>query len=282
MEIHLDCLPCIINQVLSAARMSTRDGTLQAKIMKEALQLVTQYDDYGNTPELVASMHEIVKNRTGVLDPYKKIKQEDIKAALLFYPRLKEFMAEKDHSLYWALKTSAVGNIIDKAIYKEVDLEGRLEEELLQEFAHCDLEAFSEKIKTAKRVLIIGDNAGETVFDRLFIQRLKPIPVWYAVRNQPVINDATYEDAVMSGVHEDAEIISTGCSAPGAVLGMWSQEFIERFYEADVVISKGQGNYEALSEVDREIYFLLKVKCPVISTKMAIPLNSYVFMKRAP
>jgi hypothetical protein len=262
--------------------MSTRDGILQAKIMKEALQLVTKYDDYGNTPELVASMHEIVKSRTGVLDPYKKIKQEDIKAALLFYPRLKEFMAEKDNSLYWALKTSAVGNIIDKAIYKEVDIEGRLEEELLQEFAHCDFEAFFEKIITAKRVLIIGDNAGETVFDRILIHRLQPIPVWYAVRSQPVINDATYEDAVLSCVHEDAEIISTGCSAPGAVLRMCSKEFIERFYEADVVISKGQGNYEALSQVDREIYFLLKVKCPVISTKMGIPLDSYVFMKREP
>ena len=111
----------------------------------------------------------------------------------------------------------------------------------------------------------LKDNAGEIVFDRLLIERLPPGKVTVAVRGFPVINDATLADAEGAGIHEVAEVIENGSDAPGTILDDCSESFRDRFDKADLVIAKGQGNYETLSEVDKDIYFLLKAKCPVIA-----------------
>ena len=222
-------------------------------------------------------MHQIVKKYTGIKDPYKAVKEKNISAAKEIYPLLKHFLYKKKERLYWALKIAATGNIIDSAIYSDIDLQNCIGQELEKEFSICDIEKLESKLKHAKNLLIIGDNAGETVFDRVLIEDLLRLDITYAVRSEPIINDATIEDARASGLDCSTRLISSGCNAPGMILDECSEEFLNIFNNADVIISKGQGNYETLSDQKREIFFLLKAKCPVISSKLGINVNEYVF-----
>ncbi|NLD05722.1 MAG: DUF89 family protein [Synergistaceae bacterium] len=277
MDIFLDCLPCVLKQVLEASRMATDKPALQEKIIEESLKILQNYKKYESSPDIVKNMHQAVKSLSGVSDPYKAVKERDIKAAKAAYPFLQKFVNNKQNKLYWALKTAATGNIIDSALYNTMNFEASLEDELAKEFSVCSIDIFTEKLKSAKNILIIGDNAGETVFDRILIEHLAGHGITYAVRSEPIINDATLQDALDSGLGSCAKIISTGCGAPGAILDQCSIEFLSVFDKSDIVISKGQGNLEALSDCSRPLFFLLKAKCQMIADKLGVTLNDYVF-----
>ncbi|MDD2370382.1 MAG: ARMT1-like domain-containing protein [Firmicutes bacterium] len=277
MEIFLDCLPCVLRQVLEASRMATDSQNIQEKIMEESIEILRDYKYYKNSPEMVKNMHQVVKNLTDLSDPYKKIKKRDIKFAKKIEPFLEHYLELKQNELYYALKISATGNIIDSAIYSNINSKKDIETEVGKDFSICDINVFQEKLKTAKNILILGDNAGETVFDRVLIKHLSVYEITYAVRNEPIINDATLEDAIESGLDKYATIISSGCGAPGVVLNQCNEEFLSIFNNADIVISKGQGNFEGLSDCQRPIFFLLKAKCNMIARKLNVTLNDYVF-----
>lgn len=277
MEIFLDCLPCVLRQVLEALRMATDKPEIQAKIMEESIEILADYKSYRCSPDIVKDMHQVVKRLTGVSDPYKAIKERDINASKKVEPFLKHYLQQKQNGLYWALKIAATGNIIDSAICSDINIESSIEIELAKEFSICDIFVLEEILKTAKRILIIGDNAGETVFDRVLIEYFAGYKITYAVRSEPIINDATLQDAYNSGLDDYADIITTGCGAPGAILNQCSAEFLAAFDSADVVISKGQGNFEALSDCRRPVFFLLKAKCTMISARLSVNLNDYVF-----
>jgi len=277
MEIFLDCLPCFLRQVLEASRLATNRADIQVEIMKETVRLISDYEKFRYSPEIGRAMHQIVKKHTGIFDPYKEIKCKNIRNALEIYPSLKHFLFKKADRLYWVLKIAATGNIIDSAIYNDINIEECVEKELEKEFSICDIEKLESELKRAKSLLIIGDNAGETIFDRVLVEDFLYLDITYAVRSEPIINDATIEDACASGLDHCSRLISTGCNAPGLILDERSEEFLNIFNNADIVISKGQGNYEALSEQKRGIFFLLKAKCPVISDKLGVDINDYVF-----
>jgi uncharacterized protein with ATP-grasp and redox domains len=282
MEIHIDCLPCMLRQVLEASRMATNNEEVLKKIMDRSIGFLNRYESYGSSPEMVGEFHKIVKEMTGEGDPYRKIKQRDIRIALRILPDLKRSYAGREDEMYWALKAAAVGNVLDSAIDINADVEKDLEAEIEKPFEICDIGIFKEKLKGARSVLVIGDNAGETVFDTTVLEKLFLQRVYYAVRNTAVINDATMEDARASGISRYGTIVSTGCDAPGTILNQCSREFLELFYGADIVIAKGQGNYESLLGCDREIFFLLKAKCYVLSKSIGVGLNGYVFQHYKP
>lgn len=277
MDIYLDCLPCFLRQVLEAARMTTKNIQLHEEIMEDTIKLIANYKKFRYSPEIGREMHKIVKNKTKTLDPYKEIKDKNIESALEVYPSLKQFLFKKEDRLYWSLKVASTGNIIDAAIYSNINVKDSVEKELEKEFAICDIEEFKNKLKTAKNLLIIGDNAGETVFDKVLIEELLFLDITYAVRESPIINDATIEDAKASGLETCTKIISTGCDAPGFIVEEGSEEFLKVYNSADLIISKGQGNYETLSEEKREMFFLLKAKCPVIADRLGVDVNNYIF-----
>lgn len=279
MEISLDCLPCMLKQVLEASRMASDDEKTQALIMNEAIGILSDYRKYACSPDLAAVMHRTVKKYTEVADPYRQIKEKDMQSAEKIVPFLKLFLNDRQDKLYWALKIAATGNIIDSAVYGSVDIENVVEKELMKRFAVCDSDSFSEKLKKAKTLLMIGDNAGETFFDRVLAEYLAPLHIYYAVRSGPVINDAGIPEALRSGLGECADVVSSGCDSPGAVLEKCSPEFTELFQKADIVVSKGQGNFEALSGCKRNIFFLLKAKCSVIAKRLGVDLNEYVFLE---
>ncbi len=277
MKIYLDCLPCLLRQGLEASRLATDKEEVQAKIMKEILDLISDYENYRYSPEIGREMHQIVKKHTGVLDPYKSIKEDNIKSALDIYPTLKHFLFRKADRLYWALKIAATGNIIDYGVYSNVNIEESINQELNKEFSIDHTKKLKGDLKESKNLLIIGDNAGETVFDKVLIEDLLYLDITYAVRDKPIINDATLEDARASGLGQSTRLISTGCKAPGLIIEECSKEFLDIYNKADIIISKGQGNYETLSGGNRKMFFLLKAKCPVISDRLGVNVNDYVF-----
>lgn len=277
MEITLDCIPCMLKQALGSSRMVTNDIDKQEKIIEEALSVLLNYKKYRNSPDLAREIHQIIKKMTGVSDSYYEIKRRDLDAAKELYLFLDDFMKKKNRSIYWALKASATGNNIDAAIYQNIDIEKCVERELEKEFYICDLDIFENKLKTASNILIIGDNTGETVFDKILIENMPKIPVVYGVRSEPILNDTTEKEAYESGLGEVSTIVSTGCNAPGAILEDCCEKFIDIYNKADIIISKGQGNFEALSETKGNLFFLLKAKCPMIANKLNVNLNNYVF-----
>jgi uncharacterized protein with ATP-grasp and redox domains len=277
MELFFDCVPCMIRQALEAARTTTNDVEIHDKVVYETINLMTKYKEYRNSPDLAREIHRIVKEQTLRDDPYSKIKERDLEAAIGVYPYLKEFLQSKENKLYWALKIAATGNNLDAAVYNDVNIKQCIERELEKEFSICDIDIMENKLQSASSVLIIGDNTGETIFDKVMIESFSNLTITYGVRSESIINDVTEKEAVASGLDQVSKIVSTGCSAPGAILEDCSDEFIDIYNKSDIIISKGQGNYEALSEEKGNIFFLLKAKCPMISRKLNVNLNEYIF-----
>jgi hypothetical protein len=139
-----------------------------------------------------------------------------------------------------------------------------------------DIDMLRESIDSAKNILYLGDNCGEIVFDRLLIEQLPLDKVTFVVRGGPIINDATMGDARETGMTELVNVIDNGSNIPGTVLEKCSKEFRECFVDADLIIAKGQGNYETLSSCEKNIFFLLQAKCPVISGHIGCEQGSFI------
>ena len=260
--------------------MTETDPGRIKRILDETARLIPDMPLSRTPPHTASIMYRKIAKITGIDDPFKEIKRQCTTAALDLYRELKRRVVEADDPLLAALQAAVAGNIIDFGVENHFDLESDLESLLDQSFAVCHYEEFKRELAAARQILYIGDNAGETVFDRLLIETLGK-PVTYVVREIPVINDATMEDAEAAGLPEVAEVISSGSTAPGNILPLCNREFLRRYEEADLIISKGQGNYEGLSEENKNIFFLLKVKCRVIARHIGIAEGSIILKKQS-
>ena len=269
MKTFLECLPCMMQQALRAGRMSSDNELTVKKILDEVGGLIKEIPMYSTPAESGALVYQRIREITGVIDPYKKIKEASIKEAKVLYPELKNIVKESDNPLLTAIRVAIAGNVIDFGMSKKFSLVEDVKRILKQDFAILDFDDFQKQLNSAQSILYLGDNAGESVFDKILIEEMAK-PVTYVVREIPVINDVIYQDAVDSGLDEVAEIISSGTTAPGTILHLCTDEFNHRFEKADMVISKGQGNYEGLSNVERSVFFLLKAKCPVIAKDIGV------------
>ena len=229
-------------------------------------------------PEIGREAYRIISEITGIRDPFADIKKENTQKALSLYPHLKERIAISEDRLKMAVRMSIAGNVIDFGANADFDLDKDLDVLLSQPMAIDDYRAFCHMLKRAGKVLFIADNAGETVFDRLLIEEIGK-PVVYVVREKPIINDAIYQDAVDAGIDQLAEIVTSGTDAPGTILDLCSDRFLEDYRLADLIISKGQGNYEGLSDEARPVFFLLKAKCAVIAKDIGVKQGSLILMK---
>lgn len=224
-------------------------------------------------------VYKAIYQTADTADPFKEIKEQCTKQLMTRYNDFKKQIARSKDPLYTALKYACIGNAIDFGADPDFDVERNLEALFDKDFDVCQYDKFVKTLEKASDILFIADNAGETVFDRLLIEQLT-IPVKYAVRSRPIINDAVIEDAQNAGIDKVAEVITSGCDAPGTILKLCSEQFKKIFSSADLIISKGQGNYETLSDEDRPIFFLLRVKCPVIARDINIPCGSIVLIDR--
>jgi len=278
MKVYLECYPCFFNQALNTSRIITSDEKKIWQILNEVSLSLPKIPKDVTPVEIGREVQRIVSGMTGVRDPYQKIKRKYIRQALSLYPELKKLIGSSTDRLITAIRLSIAGNVIDFGANSDFDLNKDIKTILNQELAVNHYREFCQALRKAPKILYLADNAGETVFDRLLIEEL-PKPVIYVVREEPVINDATREDALLSGIDEVAEILSSGCDAPGNILKFCSDEFMKVYRSVDLIISKGQGNYEGLSEEERPIFFLLKAKCRVIAQDIGIEEGSIVLMR---
>jgi uncharacterized protein with ATP-grasp and redox domains len=275
MKTYLDCYPCFLRQALEAARYSGADDDQQQAILRTVLDTLRSLNPASTPPEIGDAIHRLVRHETGVADPYVRAKTEATEQALELYPRLKALVAEASDPLGTALRLAIAGNIIDLAANSSYDLWATVQRVLEQPFAIDDSQAFRRALASSDTLLYLADNAGETVFDRVLIETLGR-PVFYAVKGGPILNDATMDDALAAGLDQAAELVSTGSDAPGTVLSTCSAEFRRRYEEAQMIIAKGQANYETLSGEGERLFFLLQTKCPVIAEDVGVPQGGIV------
>ena len=282
MQTYLDCVPCFVRQVLDSVKMTTDDEQIHEKVLREALHLASKMDLHQSPPAMAQKIHRFIRELTGVQDPYMQVKNRFNKFALKMYPDMKERIETSDDPLETAVRLAIAGNIIDlgvKSGLAESEVERTITRSLTESLDMDTLEEFRNATAQAKDILYLGDNAGEIVFDRLLIEQLPCKNITFVVKAGPIINDATMQDAEMTGLTDMVSVIDNGSDAPGTILQSCSQEFRRRFNEADLVIAKGQGNYETLSDVDKNMFFVLKAKCPVIAQHLGCEIGCLVLTK---
>ena len=282
MQIYLDCIPCIVRQALTSVRLVTNDVQVHEQIVREVLTLVRDMDMRQSPPAIAQKIHRLIRQLTGEYDPYKEKKQWFNELSLRIYPELKRRVRTSGSPLETAVRLAIAGNIIDFGVnhsLEESDLEETINDSLTSDFDKTHLRSFKDAVIRAKDILYLGDNAGEVVFDRLLIELLPWEKITFAVKGRPVINDATIEDAEMAGLADMVNVIENGSDAPGTILESCSHYFRNQFAGADLVIAKGQGNYETLSAVDKNIFFILKAKCPVIAGDLGCEVGEMIFRK---
>ncbi len=255
--------------------MAGGDERTQSSVLHRVLGVLQDVELSSTPPEIAQRVHRIVKEETAVEDPYRAAKGRSTEEALQLYAWLKEIVEAADDPLDTAVRLSIAGNIIDMGPNAEYDLHQEVKRVLEQPFAIDEREAFRTALTKADEVLYLADNAGETVFDRVLIETLQ-IPVTYAVKGGPIINDATADDARAAGIDRVAELMSTGGAAPGTVLEACSEDFRETFAEAELIVAKGQANYETLSDEGPRVFFMLQTKCPIIARDVGVPLGSII------
>lgn len=231
-----------------------------------------------NSPEFARELHHLLRSFTQNPDPYKEEKRRYNDIALSLIPELKKNLNHNNPDAFLtALRLSIAGNIIDFAACDSFNLEKTIATALDSKLAIDNSDKLRLAVQKAGSILFLGDNVGEIVFDRLFIEVLNHPNLTYVVRGAPVINDATLEDAEYTGMKRIARVISSGYDAPSTIPEKSSPEFQEYFRNADLIISKGQGNLEGLVHLsDQRIYFLLMAKCDVMAEFLKVPKNSLV------
>jgi uncharacterized protein with ATP-grasp and redox domains len=275
MKTYLECIPCFFKQALFAARIVLRDEMDIKHVLDRIGAILSHIPLESSPPQTGREIYRIIREMTGIDDPFRELKAQSTDAALGLYPALKGVVESANDPLKTAVRVAIAGNVIDFGANPEFELEKDVRAILETQPAIDDYSLFAKKLGKAKTVLYLGDNAAETVFDKILIETMHK-PVVYAVRGRAVINDATLEDARNSGLHKVATVISSGCDAPGFILSTCSGEFVDYFTIADLIISKGQGNWEALSNADRPIFFLLKAKCQVVATELGVATGDTV------
>lgn len=287
MKTHLECIPCFIKQSLEAARMATNDEKIHEKVIKEVMKHLQNISFNDSPPELSKDVHRIIKNITKSDDPYKKVKQQSNENAEKLYPYLKELVDKADDSLLKAIQLSIVGNVIDFGTFKRFDVNESINNDMKEKFVDQGYSRFKEVLDKSKSILYLGDNTGEIFFDKLLLEEIskRGKQITYVVKANPVINDAMLEDAIFAGIDKIATVIEGDAgqdkSTPGILLKFASEEFLDIFNSADMVISKGQGNYESLNLSNREVFFLLMVKCHLVGNDIGIDEGSFVLKAKS-
>ncbi|MEW6213728.1 MAG: ARMT1-like domain-containing protein [Nitrospirota bacterium] len=275
MRVHLDCFPCFLRQSVIALRLGTKDESLQKAILKSILADIQRADTSKPPAYATTFIHRNIRQLLGK-DPFKEIKSEYNQVALGLYPSLKTIIEKSPDTLWTATRLAIAGNVIDFGIFTSVDIEGAIRKALNNPLAVDNYSAFRDAVSITDKILYLTDNAGEIVFDRLLIETLRSLgkKVKAVVKSSPVINDSTMEDAVESGLTEVCEVIDNGSDAVGTILEWTSSKFQETFKDAQLVISKGQGNFETLIDTEKKIFFLFQSKCDVVSKELGLSTGS--------
>lgn len=282
MRSFLECIPCLVRQTLESLTYATPDPALRETILREALRHIAEMPMHESPPHMATLIHRMIRERCGCDDPYKAVKARSNEAALALLPRMRDLVRHAPDPFEAAVRLSIAGNVIDFGTPNpppEDDFVQVAEGALVHPMGGMPVSVFREAVEGVGSggILFLGDNAGEIVFDTLLLEALAPKRCVYALRSTPVLNDATLAEGHAVGLDAYADLVDNGSDAPGTILEWCSPAFRERFAAADLVIAKGQGNFETLSECDRRhVFFLFKAKCAVVARHLNQPLGHFI------
>lgn len=283
MKTHFDCLPCIMKQTVDAARFVTNDNQLQEKIIRKVTTELVSHNFNEPPPYISQIIHKYARELSGSRDPYMEVKEQFTQLGLGLYDELKTLIKTSPDSFTTALKLSIAGNIIDYGIFEQVseELVHQTIETCLQTTLPIEsVNSLKDDIAQSRDILFLGDNAGETVFDRLLIEEMPMEKVTYVVKGSPIVNDATMKDAKEAGLTEIVPVVDNGSNAQGTILAGCSEDFVTRLHEADLIVAKGQAHYETMSNLElNRIYYLLQAKCVVIANDIGCQRGEMVVLK---
>lgn len=278
MKTYNDCIPCLVRQALGAAKFVTDDEKVQQTVLKRCLAAMAVMDMNQAPPITARLIQKIIYEVTGDKDPYKKVKKQFNVFCLELIEDLRRIVERSKSPLETAVRLSIAGNIIDFGAISNLDQKTVLAtvDHAMENKVKGEMEVLLDRLQTADSILWIADNAGEIVFDRLVLEKIDRDRVVLVVRGGAALNDATLEDAAETGLTDLVTTIDSGAAIPGTVLEECSTAFLEAFDRADLIIAKGQGNYETLPHDDDRIFFLFKAKCPVVAEAAGVNLNDMV------
>lgn len=276
MKTHFECFPCFLKQILRTGKILGMDQASIWHLLKKGGVILSDMNIENPPPANAVAIYDMISEKSQTRDPFQQLKEQSTDHALGLYPGLKKSIESQADPLATAVKYAACGNVIDYGVGSTYDIEREIENIFQQEFHVWEYDVFVSRLDQASWVLYLGDNCGETVFDRLLIETLEK-PVTFVTRDEPIINDVTIEDARRAGLDKVCKVISSGCRAPGIIIEDTSEEFRRLYEDAPLVISKGQGNFETLCDEPREIFFLFKVKCQVVAGHVGCPVNQLFF-----
>lgn len=275
MNIKPDCLSCLFNQSLKVTKLLDLDDTTSKKVLDNTAQIIMDHDMSCTPPQIAKDIYQGISEITGEKDPVALAKERATQEAL-------KIDTSFIHTIPDALKMAVIGNVIDFGSQEQFDLEKMIKSHFQQTFSIDDTADFIKELQNAKEMVIIGDNTGEHIFDKLLIETIKKsydIAIHYFVRGKPIINDVTIKEAEL--LKDCAHVVDTGVQTPGYDLEEANSISKEIFDRADIVLSKGMGNFESLyRSAKRPIYFLFVVKCTVVAEEIGQNIKELIF-KRA-
>lgn len=276
MKARLECLACVAAQALRAARIVTDDPVLQRRILNEVISRIPAMDLDKTPAELSMPAYEVASQLSGNPDPYREIRRKQNELALRLEPELRAMVKESSDPVKCALHLAAAGNVIDMGIMDagDIDVRDAIEQVMKESFVVNHTEEFRRALARANTLLLFLDNAGEIVFDKVLIEELlKHVQVTAVVKGAPIINDAIMEDAEQVGLTSICEVIHNDDALIGSPLDRIPDTLRERVDRADMILAKGQGNYETIDEYPGDVFLLLRAKCEVIAQDMGVKLG---------
>jgi uncharacterized protein with ATP-grasp and redox domains len=280
MKTYHECLPCFVNQALSALKRAKASPDQTERAMRAVFGELAAMDFKATPPVTGTRIYRIIRNITGIDDPYVADKKQYNDFAESLLPDIRSIVADAPDTFLAALKLAIAANIIDfgkNGALSETEVRACMGQALAAPINEVAANRLRKAIAEARSILYLCDNAGEIVFDRLLIEQLPRQKITCAVRGAPAINDATMDDARESGLTNLVRVVSNGSDAPGTILDDCSESFRGIFDAANLVIAKGQGNFETLSDMrNKRIFFLLQIKCPVIARDSGHPVGTFV------
>lgn len=273
MKAQPDCLACFMNQALRTARLATANETVHRDVLAETAASIPAMNLAVSPATLSIALYQSVIQHSGVADPFYQQKREQNALAMSLESEMRHLIADSDDPLLTALHVAAAGNTIDLGALQahEIDIHGTLKQVLHERFAIDHSDRLKRSLENCGDLLYLLDNAGEIVFDKLLIEQLLPhTAVTAVVKAAPIINDALLEDAEEVGLTALCDVIHNGGAFIGSPLDLVPPSFLERMRAADVIIGKGQGNYETVDDFDGDVFLILKAKCEVVARHMGV------------
>jgi uncharacterized protein with ATP-grasp and redox domains len=279
MKSELECILCLFKQGLNTARLVTADSHAHREIIDRIAASVEKIDLDQSPAELSKKIYSIVSDITGAADPYRIAKEQSNREALRIIPDVERMIDKSEDPLITALHVAVAGNVIDLGIGHEYNLAKDVRTLVSTSFAIDDSDVFRQELRAGCKLLYLGDNAGEIVFDRVLVEQLlkTKAEITFCVKSGPIINDATMDDARIAGITDLVPVITTGSDDIGINLSRSSKQFIDHLDRADVVLAKGHGNFETCIDFPQNFYFLLKAKCDAVSRALGVRTGDIVF-----